>query len=206
MSTENLIVDPQTNITESQLITTDDVKGLDNDLDSDVEYILVFSDQDENGKSRDVKIKKKYALLSGFIKTTFESDKDETQMPINIKSTDFPKIEEFLIHYEAEGMNEIEQPLKSADMEQNVEKWYADYINVDQDELFTLTTNSNYLDIKPLLNLCAAKVASMIKGKTTEEIRTLFNIENDFTPEEEAVVKEENKWYIDDTEKKTDDK
>merc|ERR1719362_1624421 len=39
-----------------------------------------------------------------------------------------------------------------------------------------------------------AKVASMIKGKNTEEIRKQFNIVNDFTPEEEAQVREENRW------------
>ncbi len=45
---------------------------------------------------------------------------------------------------------------------------------------------ANYMDIKPLLDLTCAKVASMIKGKTPEEIRKVFNIVNDFTPEEEA--------------------
>lgn len=35
-------------------------------------------------------------------------------------------------------------------------------------------------------------VANMIKGKTPEEIRKLFNIVNDFTPEEEAQIKKEN--------------
>jgi len=34
----------------------------------------------------------------------------------------------------------------------------------------------------------------MIRGKTPEEIRKTFNIENDFTPEEEAQVKKENEW------------
>jgi S-phase kinase-associated protein 1 len=34
----------------------------------------------------------------------------------------------------------------------------------------------------------------MIKGKTTEEIRETFNITNDFSPEEEAQVREENRW------------
>ena len=33
-----------------------------------------------------------------------------------------------------------------------------------------------------------AKVASMIKGKSPEEIRSTFGIANDFTPEEEAKV------------------
>lgn len=34
-------------------------------------------------------------------------------------------------------------------------------------------------------------VANMIKGKQPEEIRKLFNIVNDFTPEEEAQIKKE---------------
>lgn len=35
------------------------------------------------------------------------------------------------------------------------------------------------------------------QGKTAEEIRKTFNIVNDFTPEEEAQVREENKWCED---------
>ena len=66
-----------------------------------------------------------------------------------------------------------------------VEPWYADYINVEKEELFELIKASNYLDIKPLLELACAKVASLIKNKSIEEIRKFFNIENDFTPEEE---------------------
>jgi hypothetical protein len=54
---------------------------------------------------------------------------------------------------------------------------------------------ANYMDIKPLLDLTCAKVASMIKGKTPEQIRKTFNITNDFTPEEEEAVRAENKWY-----------
>ena len=53
---------------------------------------------------------------------------------------------------------------------------------------------ANLLDVKSLLDLACGKVASMIKGKTPDEIRRTFNIRNDFTPEEEAQVLEENKW------------
>jgi S-phase kinase-associated protein 1 len=41
--------------------------------------------------------------------------------------------------------------------------------------------------------MCAS-IAARIKGKTPEEIRREFNIVNDFTPEEEARVREENSW------------
>jgi hypothetical protein len=37
----------------------------------------------------------------------------------------------------------------------------------------------------------------MIKGKSAEEIRQTFNIQNDFTPEEEAQIRRENEWAED---------
>ena len=103
---------------------------------------------------------------------------------------------------------------------QVVSQWDADFVDVDQELLFELILvglNSvflavfpsfvsprflplfffqaaNYMDIKPLLDLTCAKVASMIKGKTPEQIRKTFNITNDFTPEEEEAVRAENKW------------
>ena len=86
------------------------------------------------------------------------------------------------------------QPLKSSNMTEVVQIWYANFANVEQEVLFELILAANYMDIKPLLDLTCATVASMIKGKTPEEIRKTFNIVNDFTPEEEAQVREENKW------------
>ena len=53
---------------------------------------------------------------------------------------------------------------------------------------------ANYLDIKPLLDLATAKVACVIRAMTVPEIREYFGIENDFTPEEEAQILEENRW------------
>ncbi|KAH0919251.1 hypothetical protein HID58_026911 [Brassica napus] len=53
---------------------------------------------------------------------------------------------------------------------------------------------ANYLNIKNLLDLTCQTVADMIKGKTPEEIRTTFNIKNDFSPEEEEEVRRENQW------------
>lgn len=72
--------------------------------------------------------------------------------------------------------------------------WYSEFVNLDQEILFELILAANYLDIKSLLELSCAKVASSIKSRSIPEIRKYLNIENDFTPEEEAQIMEENKW------------
>ena len=76
-------------------------------------------------------------------------------------------------------------------------EWDATFVEVDQETLFELILAANYMDVKALLDLTCCKVASMIKGKTPEEIRKQFNIQNDFTPEEEKAVRAENKWAED---------
>jgi S-phase kinase-associated protein 1 len=111
-----------------------------------------------------------------------------------VKATILKKVIEFCEHHKIEPMTEIEKPLKSQNMADVVQNWYADFCDVEQAILFELILAANYMDIKPLLDLTCATVASMIKGKTPEEIRSTFNIVNDFSPEEEAQVREENKW------------
>ena len=88
------------------------------------------------------------------------------------------------------------QPLRSANLADIVPEWDAKFVEVEQEMLFELILAANFMDIKSLLDLTCAKVASMMKGKTPEEIRTCFGIKNDFTPEEEAQVREENKWCV----------
>lgn len=88
--------------------------------------------------------------------------------------------------------------MRSTDLvECGISEWDAEFVNLDLDALFEVILAANYLDIKCLLDLACAKVASMIKGRTPEEIRRRFNILNDFTPEDEAQVREENRWCED---------
>jgi S-phase kinase-associated protein 1 len=129
--------------------------------------------------------------------TTEDAEEEGTNIEIplpNVKSQVLQKVIEFCEHHLQEPMTEIEKPLKSQVMADVVQKWYADFVDLEQVLLFELILAANYMDIKPLLDLTCATVASMIKGKSPEEIRSTFNITNDFSPEEEAQVREENKW------------
>ena len=107
------------------------------------------------------------------------------------------KIMLFCAHVRESGAEPvIEQPLPSNDLTKHVDAWYATFIidGVDQALLFDLVIAANYLDIKPLLRLASARIAALIKGKSIEEIRQFFKMTNDFTPEEEQRIIEENNF------------
>jgi S-phase kinase-associated protein 1 len=109
--------------------------------------------------------------MSELVKSMMDEDGDEddgpTEIPLpNVKAQVLRKVIEFCDHHLQEPMTEIEKPLKSQNMADVVQKWYADFVDLEQVLLFELILAANYMDIKPLLDLTCATVASMIKGKT----------------------------------------
>ncbi|CAN7097775.1 unnamed protein product [Brassica rapa subsp. narinosa] len=82
----------------------------------------------------------------------------------------------------------------SSSAKEELKAWDAEFMKTDQSTLFNLILAANFLNIKNLLDLGCQTVADMITGKTPEEIRTVLNIENDFTPEEEKEIRKENQW------------
>jgi len=168
----------------------EEVQGLDEE--NDIELKLQSQDGQTFTVSKDV------AIQSALIKTMWNGDKSETNIPLpNVRGTILKKVITYIQYHHKNPPKEIEKPLKSANMREVVSEWDANFVEVDQETLFELILAANYMDIKSLLDLTCAKVASMIKGKTPEEIRKRFNIQNDFTPEEEEAVRAENKWAED---------
>ncbi|KAG6820858.1 hypothetical protein H0H93_010685 [Arthromyces matolae] len=164
--------------------------------------LLVTSDNEQFQTDRDIAersvlIKNMLEGLSFLIKpVSYHSfspytDVGESDQPIplpNVSSSVLKKVLEYCEHHRGE-------PLPAPDADQNqdetrkrttdISEWDQKFITVDQEMLFEIILAANYLDIKPLLDVGCKTVANMIKGKTPEEIRKLFNIVNDFTPEEE---------------------
>ncbi|KAF7058378.1 hypothetical protein CFC21_065450 [Triticum aestivum] len=85
----------------------------------------------------------------------------------------------------------------SAGAKEDLKSFDAKFIAVDQATLFDLILAANYLDVKGLLDLSCQTAADMVKGQPVEGIRKMFNLENDFTPEEEAEIRRENPWAFD---------
>jgi len=112
----------------------------------------------------------------------------EDEIPLtNVSSKCLSKLIEYCKHHLKDEPEEIPKPLKSSNLAEMVSEFDAKFIDIDDlESIFDIIMAANYLNIKSLLDLSCAKIATLIRGKTPEEIRKTFNIVNDFTPEEEA--------------------
>ena len=107
----------------------------------------------------------------------------------------FERARAFCAHDCIDPMLDIPKPLPSSDLSDVVQPWYASFAcNMSQDQQFDLLVFANSFDIEHLMLLHCAGIAAMMKGKTPEEIRQTFNIQNYFTPEEEEQIRRENAW------------
>jgi S-phase kinase-associated protein 1 len=133
-----------------------------------------------------VSIDEKSASRSTLVKGLLQDYQEEKDIPMpEVRGDVLKKVVEYLIHYKDSEPREIPKPLPSANLVENTDEWDANFINsIDLDTTFDLINTANYMDIKPLLDLSCAKVASVMKNKTAEEIRNMFNIECDLTEEE----------------------
>ena len=127
------------------------------------------------------------------------SEEIVSSVPLNnVSSMVLIKIIDFLEKYDNSPFEKIEKPLKSDDLSYCVGKEYLDFLeSMELELLFEVIKAANFLEIESLLDLTCAKVATMLKGKSVEEIRNTFGIENDFTPEEEEEIRKENAWCQD---------
>ena len=115
---------------------------------------------------------------------------DEVDISLNIvDSKTLEKIIQYCKHRYENGQYEIEQPLTSSVMSEVVPEWYANFIDIDHKEIFDILNTAVYMLIDTLVDLCCAKISSMIRGKDPEEIRKIFNITDDFSLEEKKKFK-----------------
>ncbi|KAK8113655.1 E3 ubiquitin ligase complex SCF subunit scon-3 [Apiospora kogelbergensis] len=155
----------------------------------------------QSNDNHTIDVEKAVAERSLLIKNMLEDLGDAAvseTIPIpNVTESVLRKVIEWCEHHRGDppATNEDESDTRKRTTE--IEEWDQKFMQVDQEMLFEIILASNYLDIKPLLDVGCKTVANMIKGKSPEEIRKTFNITNDFTPEEEEQIRRENEWAED---------
>ncbi|GJM87892.1 hypothetical protein PR202_ga03891 [Eleusine coracana subsp. coracana] len=145
----------------------------------------------KSSDGEEFEIEEAVAMESQTIKHMIEDDCTDNGIPLpNVTATILSKVIEYRKKHVEAGNSSV------AD-NKDLKAWDAGFVQVDQHTLFDLILAANYLNVKSLLDLTCQTVADMMKGKSPEEIRKMFNIVNDFTPEEEAEVRRENQWAFD---------
>ncbi len=148
------------------------------------------------GKSFSVLVER--AKMSELVKTAYDEDAEDgtpQDIPLpNLTTAILDAVVQFINQYATDPMTPVEKPLKSATVAAMVQPFYATFVDLPQEQIFELMLAANYLDLKPLLELTCAAIALKIKGRTPDEIKAEFNITDDWTPEDEAQMRAENKW------------
>jgi len=78
--------------------------------------------------------------------------------------------------------------------EDQLKNFDQDFLKMSHSELLGVVLATRYLDDKQLKKVIIQEFADRITGKTLEEIREVYGIVNDYTPEEEEQVHRENVW------------
>jgi len=154
-----------------------DALGLDEDTAADT-LILVSCDE---SNAAEYTIARESALMCNLVKSIIEGDSEVKKIEIKKVSQDILKlIVEYLIHHKGKTPAEIAKPIRSVKMEKIVEdEWDAQFINkMAKRTIFQIILGANYMDIKSLLHLGCAKIATMIKGKSPEEIKKILSEED----------------------------
>ncbi|XP_052160427.1 SKP1-like protein 5 [Oryza glaberrima] len=77
---------------------------------------------------------------------------------------------------------------------EELKKFDVEFMEVGIDMLYDLIMAANFMGVEGLLSLAAQRTAELIKGKSPEQIREMFGIKNDHTPEEEEQIRKEYEW------------
>ncbi|OMJ92566.1 hypothetical protein SteCoe_4703 [Stentor coeruleus] len=132
----------------------------------------------------------KAASRSNFLSKIKDQDSSISLVSLNINPRILEKIIEFLEHYENEDPAPIICPITTPYIEEYITAWDSAFIELEFDVLIELLWAANYLEILELIDLTTAKISTFIIHKKTDDIRSCFHIENDYSEEQSREIEE----------------
>lgn len=122
-------------------------------------------------------VRREAAYISVVVKTTLESDKAATSMPIPRASADALKeVVAYMEHHNGKPAL-VPSPVTPVKID-HIDPWDAAFVGrlfEDRTKLYSFFMTVNYMDIKPLLNLCAAKIALSVRGLPVAEVEGVLD-------------------------------
>jgi len=149
-------------------------------LDDDEHKVITLVSSGENPQKFELPLAQ--AMMSKLVSNIVEGDADAKDIQVKqVDAATLKLVVKYLKHHNGKEPTEIAKPIRSVKMEKIVEDpWDANFINeLKKRQLFQLILGANYMDCKSLLHLGCAKVATMIKGKSPEEIKQILGEEEE---------------------------
>jgi len=137
-------------------------------------------------------------FISKLVSQALENDANATEVPIpGAKGAILDLVVQYMTHHAGVEPPIIEKPLRSKLMKDVCkDKWDAEFIdNIgnNRQQLYDLILAANYMDVKSLLHLGCAKVASLIKGQPLEKIKDILAVDQSANKKAEGEKKVESK-------------
>ena len=145
------------------------------------EITLISSD------NHPIKVDSKSAQKSLLLKKIIsESNKGNEELKLNnIRYDILKRIVEYLEYYRNKVPKEIPKPTPSENLNSFLDDWDFKFINnINLDDTFELMNGASELSIQSLLDLASSKVASILKSKSIEDIRSLFTTGEELSEKE----------------------
>ena len=126
-----------------------------------------------------MQVDRKVASISTLIKTAVESDDAAKEVEIpGVDGSILELILTYMKHHNGTEPPIVDKPLRSKVMKEvckdPFDATFIDDIGEDRQQLYDLILAANYMDVKSLLHLGCAKVASLIKGQPLEKIKDIL--------------------------------
>lgn len=138
--------------------------------------IFLLSNDGEN-----VELTTVQTSLSEMVNAALEKDVECKALTVDVGARVLRDIAEYLVHHDGVTPAEIEKPVKSSDMKVNcADPWDAEFIDriaEERQRLYDLMIKANYLGVVALVNLGAAKIATLIRGQPLDRVRQILAVD-----------------------------
>ena len=168
-------LDDTPNTPNTSMSCAPSTSGLDEETKEDL-ITLISND------TKEFQINKNYLNISGFLSAAMKDDENETRFKVNVHSKTLKEIIKYMNYHKGVHPEPIKIPLQSLVFKEICkDEFDANFIEDikqnDLQDLYDITLAANYMSIDSLLHLGSAKIASMIKGKSTAETEEILNPE-----------------------------
>jgi len=159
-------------MTSASMDIDDNITGLDGDT-SNTDTIVVIA----TGNIKYEIDRRSLRKQCTFAENALKLDPDCKELDMSRGSADaIGRILEYIKYHDHTPPRVIPKPIPSDKMSDFVDEWDDKFSAVEHKILFDIMLTASYYGVSTLYNLMCAKLASILKNKTTEEVQKEFDI------------------------------